>query len=520
MRPPFLIFLLFISLNIYAQNSLKFYHEAKSLNIQGDSLYSLINYDLALKKYLAAVSSIKKTDSLKFETEILNNAGVMYDYLGNYPEALKVYLEALEICERESFLKQKAISYNNIGALYFFRAKYQEALAYYEMSLHVELLTDNQLGIAQSYENIGIIYKKFNEFDKAESYYLDALEIYKNLNYDKGVSNLLGNLGILKYTQGNYNEALKFHEETLSIQEKNNDLDGQVFTHNNMADVYFAQKQYSNAEKYYKKGLHLAQKINFKDQVKYSYKALSEVYSKKSDSKNALLHFQKYTAIKDSIFNETKNRQFQELQTKFETEKKEKTIAQQELIIKKNRFILNTIIGGSIAGFIFTSILFVLFYQKKKAYKSLLALNVELANSTQDTDKIIFEKTLKYKKSSLTDDVRDKLLKKIDLYFKNEKPYLEKQFTIFDMAESLETNKKYISRIINENYNTNFNNFINKFRVIHARKLILNVDNKNITLEGIADLSGFGTRATFISAFKKFTGVTPSYFLENNTSFD
>jgi len=518
MKTPFLIFLFFISLNIYSQNPIEFYNEAKSLNIQGDSLYSINNYDLALKKYLEAIRLIKKTDSLKFETEILNNAGVMYDYLGNYPEALKVYLKALEICEREKFLKQKAISYNNIGALYFFREKYQEALAYYEMSLHVELLTENQLGIAQSYENIGIIYKKFNNFTKAENYYLDALKVYKNLNYDKGVSNLLGNLGILKYTQGNYSEALKFHEETLRIQEKNNDLDGQVFTHNNMADVYLIQKQYSRAEKHYKKGFQLAQKINFKDQIKYSYKALSEVYSKKSDFKNALINFQKYTTLKDSIFNETKNRQFQELQTKFETEKKEKTIAQQELTIKKNHFVLNTIIGGSIAGFIFTSILFLLFSQKKKAYKSLLALNVELANSIQDTDKIIFEKTPKYKKSNLSDDVRDKLLKKIDFYFKKEKPYLEKQFTIFDMAESLETNKKYISRIINENYNTNFNNFINKFRIIHARKLILNADNKNITLEAIAELSGFGTRATFISAFKKFTGVTPSYFLENNNN--
>jgi AraC-like DNA-binding protein len=43
--------------------------------------------------------------------------------------------------------------------------------------------------------------------------------------------------------------------------------------------------------------------------------------------------------------------------------------------------------------------------------------------------------------------------------------------------------------------------------------LLLNPDYDNLTLQAVAEMSGFGNRATFINAFKKYTGVTPSYFL-------
>jgi YesN/AraC family two-component response regulator len=105
------------------------------------------------------------------------------------------------------------------------------------------------------------------------------------------------------------------------------------------------------------------------------------------------------------------------------------------------------------------------------------------------------------------------LKNKLIYYFENEKPFLNSHFSIDDLAENMNENKKIISKIINDEFDTNFNSFINKFRVIYAKDMITNSENKKLTLQAIAEMSGFNNRATFISSFKKFTGKTPSDFL-------
>ncbi len=171
-------------------------------------------------------------------------------------------------------------------------------------------------------------------------------------------------------------------------------------------------------------------------------------------------------------------------------------------------------VTGLVIGLTFIIIMVWLYTQKHKAYKLLVKLNVELADKKSirlEPHKI---KEEKYLKSSLTEDIRSELHEKIIEYIEKEKPYLNANFSIDDIAEALDTNKKYISRIINQDFGTNFNNFINKYRVNHARIMILDTESKKLSLQGIAELSGFNTRATFISAFKKFAGVTPSYFIK------
>lgn len=509
----FLIF--FFNFLSFAQIIESPYSIADSLNREGDKIYGNGDFRKALEKYIEAYSHIQQTDSVQKETEILNNIGVMYDYLGKYSESLKHYLLALEICDREGLLKQKAISYNNIGALYFFREKYKEALSYYELSLGIEFEIGDKLGIAQSYENIGIIHKKFKNYAKAQDYYLDALEIYKNLEYSQGISNLYENLGTLNFEQKKYATALELYMEAYEIQKKNNDLTGQAFSLNSIADIYTAQKNYSKAENLFFKSLAISKKNGLNQQIRYSYNALTQLYEQTKQDKKALEFYKLYTQNKDSVFNEKNHKHFEELKAKYETEKKENKIIQQELVIKKNRLVILASVIGLCVGFIFILIMTWLYIQKHKAYKLLVKLNIELANqdgiATNSVKNIQVEK---YSKSSLTEDVKSELHKKTIAYLENEKPYLNKHFSIDDIAEALDTNKKYISRIINQDFGTNFNNFINKYRVNHARIMMLDTENQKLSLEGIAGLSGFNTRATFISAFKKFAGVTPSYFMK------
>lgn len=67
-----------------------------------------------------------------------------------------------------------------------------------------------------------------------------------------------------------------------------------------------------------------------------------------------------------------------------------------------------------------------------------------------------------------------------------------------------------LSKLINENLNSNFTEFINKYRIEEAKQLI--VTNSNYTIEAIGNSSGFNSKSAFYKAFKAYAGTTPAKF--------
>ena len=79
----------------------------------------------------------------------------------------------------------------------------------------------------------------------------------------------------------------------------------------------------------------------------------------------------------------------------------------------------------------------------------------------------------------------------------------------------MNTNKSYLSQVINEYFRKNFSTFVNEYRVKEASRLLLEKESENYTIEAIANSVGFKSKSAFNSAFKKFTGITPSYFVNS-----
>ena len=116
-----------------------------------------------------------------------------------------------------------------------------------------------------------------------------------------------------------------------------------------------------------------------------------------------------------------------------------------------------------------------------------------------------------YKKSSLKSDVAAKKHKELLELMKNEKPFLNPKLTLSELAQSLSISNNHLSQIINQYEQVNFHDFVNKYRV---EEFILNVQNKkSYSLLGHALDSGFNSKSTFNSVFKKFKSVTPSQYI-------
>jgi AraC-like DNA-binding protein len=100
-------------------------------------------------------------------------------------------------------------------------------------------------------------------------------------------------------------------------------------------------------------------------------------------------------------------------------------------------------------------------------------------------------------------------------HLEEKKSFLQHGYTLKRFSDETHIPVHYLSGFINKYYKMNFNDFINEYRVIFSIDKLLKKEWMYKKLETIANESGFNNRNTFISAFKKVTGVLPSEFLKD-----
>lgn len=96
----------------------------------------------------------------------------------------------------------------------------------------------------------------------------------------------------------------------------------------------------------------------------------------------------------------------------------------------------------------------------------------------------------------------------------NEKIFLKNRLSIGEVAETMQVDKELLQKCIEMKYKMPFHELMNQFRINHVIGLVKSGELKNLSMEQIALSSGFGNRTTFISAFKKVTGLTPSEYFQ------
>lgn len=97
-------------------------------------------------------------------------------------------------------------------------------------------------------------------------------------------------------------------------------------------------------------------------------------------------------------------------------------------------------------------------------------------------------------------------------FMETEKPWLDPELTLSDLAERVGLNASQMSYLVNNGFEQNFNDFVNSYRVEEVKRKLAAPDFQHLSLLGIAFESGFNSKATFNRAFKKLTGNAPSQF--------
>jgi len=118
----------------------------------------------------------------------------------------------------------------------------------------------------------------------------------------------------------------------------------------------------------------------------------------------------------------------------------------------------------------------------------------------------------KYKTSALLPETVDQVLPKLTRLMQEEKVFLEPDLSLQKLSQQLHVHYNHLSRIINEHLGKSFNDYINGFRIEEARKMLADPEESQKTILEIAYDTGFYSKSVFNTAFKKFTGMTPSQY--------
>jgi two-component system, NarL family, sensor histidine kinase UhpB len=335
------------------------------------------HYSKALDCHKAALKSYEELGDTAGMIRSYHNTGIVYFEQGNYPEALESYLSALKLAEKIGDKHGIAGDYLNIGGVYIKQKKYSEGLQMYSsaLKLYEEIGAKHQVGTC--YAQISQAYADQKEYKKALETTETAIRLLEQIGDPIGVTQTKDVRAQVFLELNNYEEAVKIFLENLKSYRETGDSANTANALNNLGYAFLKQRKYSDAIKYLQSGLSLAQQTGAKERLVESYHYLAESYEGINDCKNAYMFQKLYASLSDSLFNETKSKQIEEMKVKYETEKKDNDIALlnkdkeiQDVEIKKQKLQKYSFIGG-------LGVVIVLMFFGYRTYRTRQALRLQ-----------------------------------------------------------------------------------------------------------------------------------------------
>lgn len=259
------------------------------------------------------------------------------------------------------------------------------------------------------------------------------------------------------------------------------------------------------------------------------YKDLQSYYKKTGDKAKADYYKRRHIELKDSLLSYHQMASVKEMSFLGEMENMEEQMA----AVERHNFLWKLFLGISLLIVTVIAIAFVLLRRKNKeledSNKMLYEKNVALLKAEEERKRRLLEqqkeakraevnstgdnKEVKYKSSNLDESAKQSLQQTLRDVMDTTDEYLSPDFSIARFAEMAGSTTKIVSQVINECFGNNFNAFVNEYRIRRACQMMDGKEHLNLTVQAIGNEVGFKSHTTFVTAFKRFTGLTPSNYL-------
>lgn len=364
-----------------------------------------------------AQSNLKKCEAANYHKGIVQatiKLATCYQFKQQFDKAVDFYLKALALAQQYKLAYDEIDACNNLGIYYAKQGYIEFSLEYHLKGLRIAEATNDSGAIATLFNNIGLRFSKLNQYDKAMGYYKKALDLNRIRGKEGKMVPNLKNMAASFLATGQTDSALIYYNKALVIDKKRGVVFYRSEVYTGLANCYLALNNLDKATECKDSALNIyrkfedsagmfdgllieaminlkknnnatsianleslaqyAEKYGYRDKLNNIYDTIANYYSNKGNFTKAYQYLKKETVLKDSFFENDKERANNQLalylQAKNDNEKNTLSRTLQLETKEKERqrtiTILFVILGIVLSGIVLTLGIFYRRLQKQK----------------------------------------------------------------------------------------------------------------------------------------------------------
>lgn len=286
---------------------------------------------------------------IEIKQVIGDDMGLLSDYitvgnlhleLGRYQEAQSNLILALQQAENlQDTLSQTNISLD-IARVYLDERLLLPAEKYATQAVLMAQQNEIPFLEAQSLVTLGEVHLEFNRQDSALASFQKAANLYQALNSKKQLANILVKMAAVENSQPRFLEAKAALSEALEVYQQEQDRIGELNTLLDLCQVLLKTQDHQSLMPLLNKAEQMAVSSQNLSSLEETHRLKSQHFEKLGQFQSALHHYRIHKTIQDSLLNEETAMIVQEMDQRFQTEKKDKEIAQQKAELEQQQSVL------------------------------------------------------------------------------------------------------------------------------------------------------------------------------------
>ena len=484
---------------------------------QADAWYFLasVTIDSIAEKYADSIISLTKSiEDYNYPAKGFMAKARILQRKGENKEALDQLLEASEYAGVRNNILQK------------FEIEYQIEILRNDLKEYKTLavMRDYLRRTGQKYKEDKKHYNNYmkglfalgNAYNRNGKY--DSATIVNKKGFETGLKNndmlkatyFTLSMGVTAYLEKRYNVALDSLQQALRILKnlKTAKRDGNLMAcYLYMGKTYYDQGKVEDALLHFKKVDSIVQKTSYVfPEIRDAYELLIDYYDEKEDSRNQLSYVNRLITV-DSLL----NRDYEYFSKKYTTQRLNLIKNRLEIDIERLKKNLNTWIVSSSIAILFISIFAYYYYRRQRIYR--IKFKALLGKNGVEKEILTRSGAATVEDLNMSETAFNKITEKLKLFI-GEKRFLDNDVSLINWATAMETNPRYLSKVINFYEQKSFSVYIKELRINYiVDELKSNTTLRKYSIKAIAKEIGFNTEQSFSRSFYKKTGIYPSYFI-------
>jgi tetratricopeptide (TPR) repeat protein len=419
----------------------------------GQTSIRISTQDSARSYFITALKLAEKYNFYKQQAEIHNGLGNSYIEENNFEHALEEYFTGANLYDS---LLHDPIGYStsllNIGNVHFVLGNLEKALSYSRLGSKQAEDNNHYNGIAYGHKLLGRIYRKLHKTDSAIIEYNVALKTYLQRGDKQSAAEIELSLGNIHYDISQYDTALTHLEKANALALAIHGISELAYIYSSTGFTYYALKEPDKAILYFDSSRLYAKKINNPYLLMDAYSVLSEIEKENKNYQRALKFNEQLTALKDSVTVSENRKAVEELNLKYESEKKQAAINLLQKDQRISRFSTYALFG---------ILLFVIMIAFFVINRSRLKLEVEKKIGEKERELSLQQKEL-YESELKTKQLQQERLKQ-EIEFKN-KELTTYTLNLIQKNEILEELKTILQQLDKTNDPGQLNTILKKLK--------------------------------------------------------